>query len=151
MARTTPTLVKGLLLRDYDSKRNPSLQPFIDSASMIIDRVKVLAVKQRINYTDAQLELIERWLSAHGYVMTDQNYAQTKILTSSALYQGRTGMRLEGSKYGQYAMSLDYSGSLSQINSSAVIEFTWLGKREQEQISYDDRNDTSTSDYGHGP
>lgn len=142
MGRTTAPLVKGILLRDYDSKRNPNLQPFIDSANMLVNRVKVLAAADSIAYLDSELEIIERWLSAHGYVMTDQNYQQSKTLQSSAIYQGKTGMHLEASKYGQYAMDIDYSGVLRQLNSNVKIRFYWLGKREQEQLSYDERNDT---------
>src|SRR3954470_15912665 len=101
MSRTTPSLVKGILLRDYDTRRNSDLQPFIDSASMIIDRVKVVSAQEGYSLTDSELELLERWVAAHGYCMSDQPFAAKKTLSATATMHGKTGMRLEATKYGQ--------------------------------------------------
>ncbi len=146
MARTTPSLVKGILLRDYDTRLNPDLQPFIDYANLLVTRVNTVATENGYTLGTDLLEMLERYLAAHSYCMSDQTFAVKKTLSSSATMHGKTGMKLEATKYGQQALTLDYSGSLDEMNSSGKIEFTWLGKREQEQSTYDDRNFSTTGE-----
>jgi hypothetical protein len=142
MARTTSSAVQGVLLRDYDSRDNPSLTPFIDTASSVVDDVALCAVNKGTPLSDAKLELIERWLSAHCYAMNDQPYAEKKTMQASAVFQGRTGMYLEATKYGQMAVSLDPTGCLSAIASGSrkKASIAWLGLPESEQTPYRDRN-----------
>lgn len=141
MARTTDTLVKGLLLLDYDANRSPSLQPFIDTATVLVDRVAVCASALDEALTVAELELIERWLSAHYYVQSDQTFASKSTSGASATHHGQTGMRLENSKYGQGALSLDTTGCLDQLanKSNAKARAHWLGRPPSEQTAYEDR------------
>ncbi len=142
MARTTTTLVQAVLEvgQAYDTVNNPSLQPFIDSASVIVDRVATCAINRNKTLTDAELELIERWLSAHLYVMSDQQYASKSTSGASASFQGQTQMHLEASKYGQNALDIDYSGCLTAISKRQVASGFWMGKRPSAQTPYDQRS-----------
>lgn len=138
--RTDSDLVKGVLCMDYDTKRLPDLQPFIDTASSIVDDLATMCSNEGNPLSSSKLELIERWLSAHAYCCNDQPYAQRRTGQASGLFQGQTGKRLESTKYGQMALTLDPSGNLDTLNNNNRIKFSWLGKSEQDQLTYSDRN-----------
>ena len=144
MARTNAAAVKTLMApgRDYDTRRNPDLSPFIDTASLMVDRVAECAEEEGDSLSDAALELIERWLSAHFYQQSDQGYSSKSTGGASGSFHGQTGMRLEGTKYGQTALDLDHSGCLQAITgeSRAEASLDWLGKPPSEQIPLRDRD-----------
>ena len=140
MSRTTEVAVKGLLLLDYDTARAPSLVPFIDTATVLVDRVATCAAAADETLTAAELELIERWLAAHYYVQSDQTFASKSTSGASATHHGQTGMRLENSKYGQGALTIDSSGCLDSITKNARAGANWLGRPPSEQTAYVDRD-----------
>lgn len=147
MARTTAAAVKAVLLpgKDYDTENSPDLTPFIDTASAYVDDIVTCAADQdpAVTLTDARLELIERWLAAHFYVVSDQTYASKSTEGASASFHGQTGMYIESSRYGQTAMSLDKSGCLASIGGSAGrirVGTAWLGKAPSNQTDYVDRD-----------
>lgn len=140
MARTTATAVKDILLKDYDSINQPGLEPFIETASVIVDRVVTCAAGKDITLTTEEQELIERWLSAHFYGMSDQPYTGRSTLRASGQFQGKTEMYFEATKYGQMAVSLDPSGCLDNIGKRQKVRAFWLGKRPSEQVEYRDRD-----------
>jgi hypothetical protein len=145
MSRTTADQVKALLTPGgaYDLVNNPDVSPFIDSASILIDAVNECALSKDITLTSAQLEIMERWVAAHAYVMTDQRPQEEWDEKAKAVYQGRTGLNLEASKYGQMALSLDTSGCLSAISSGRnrkAARGYYLGRRPSEQTDYQDRD-----------
>jgi hypothetical protein len=125
---------------DYDLDNEPSLEPFIDTATVIVTRVAACAVRKGITLSAAELELIERWLAAHCYVQSDQTYANKSTGGASAGFQGQYGMQLMNSKYGQMALSVDYSGCLNAITTRQRVSITWLGKRPSQQTDYVDRD-----------
>jgi hypothetical protein len=112
--------VQGILVDQWDGTTD--LTPFIASASMLIDQVAQMALQMSfpISYTVGQLELIERWLSAHLYKQMDMMLQQKATGGASGVYQGKTGMSLDSTRYGQTAMTLDYSGALSAISKRAT-------------------------------
>ncbi len=140
--RTTTSAVAAVMLpgKDYDTDAAPSLQPFIDTASVIVDRVNTCATNKGITLSVGELELIERWLAAHCYCMSDQTYASKNTEGAGASFHGQTGLNLDATKYGQMAQSLDYSGCLSAINKRARASGFWLGKAPSSQINYNDRD-----------
>lgn len=146
MARTTEILVKGVLLADYDTGLSPSLVPFIDIASSIVDDVAACALDKGVTLSTAKLELMERWLAAHFYVMTDQTYKSKKTGDAAATFQGETKMYLTSSKYGQSAIVMDPTGCLAAQGNMRVATMAWLGMLEQEQQTYNERNVTSLGD-----
>lgn len=140
MARTTPILVKGILGGDYDEGLSPSLSPYIDTASMVIDQVVVCAVAKGVALTDLQLEMIERWLSAHCYTCMDPSYLEKQTQSARGRFFGTSGLGLDGSRYGQMAKRLDFSGCLASIDKPSRPRMDWLGLVLSEQTDYEDRD-----------
>jgi hypothetical protein len=141
--RTSKSKVQGVLLSDYgpdEQGREPSLEPFIKSANVIVNRVATCATARSLTLTSDELELIETWLAAHLYVMADQNFSSKSTSGASASFQGQTGMYLEASKYGQMAMTIDYSGCLRAISAGKRASAAWIGKTKTQQLDYDERN-----------
>lgn len=139
--RTTADLVKAVLLRDYDSRNNPGLDVFILTASVLVD--DLVTDDENGLVTDTRAELIERWLAAHYYKQSDQALASKSTDGSGGSYQGQTGKGLEGTKYGQTAISIDPTGYLAAIVSGAgTVEVggIWLGKSASEATTWDERN-----------
>lgn len=143
--RTTIDAVKTLMAsgRDYDLTLSPDVQPYVDTAASVVDDVEACGVRRGEPYTDAKLELIERWLAAHYYKQSDQPYSSKSTAGASGSFQGQTGMYLESTKYGQTALSLDTTGCLLAIATGAQRQKAggkWLGLRPSQQTPYRDRN-----------
>jgi hypothetical protein len=144
MARTTEAAVQSLLSTggDYDANTSPSLTAFVDTATLIIDRVKALAIVRDDPLTDAELELVERWLAAWAYCQSDQPYSSKGEGGANGSFQGQTGMYLEANKYGQTALVLDHSGALSALTSGGgrnTASTFWGGRTPRNQTPYDFR------------
>lgn len=136
--RTDPATVQEILANDYDGET--SLNPFIETASAIVDRVAACAIRRSKTLTPGELELVERWLAAHFYCMSDPQYAAKSTDAASATFTGQTGMRIESTRYGQTALTVDYSGCLDMLNKRQTVAVKWLGKPASQQIPYDQRN-----------
>jgi hypothetical protein len=142
--RTTSQLVEGILLTNYDSKRVPSLQPFIDTATTVVDRLVIFARSKGLLLTATELELIERWLSAHFYGIADQFYQSKKTLDSEGVFQGKTAMMLDATLYGQQALLLDWTNSLDQLQKQVRVRAFWMGKVPLDQTDSDNRSTRET-------
>jgi len=145
MPRTTAVAVKAILGDNYGKSRqlgaNPDLSPFIEAAGSFVDDVIVAgAADGRAAITAAKAELLERWIAAHCYLLMDQAYQQKGTEAASATFQGQTGMYLEGTKYGQFALRLDTTGVVEALDKRKVAGSVWLGKPPSQQIPYDQRN-----------
>lgn len=142
MALTTSELVQGILLSDYgetESGELPSLTPFIDTAAVFMARVSTCASLKGTPLTVTEKEILERWLAAHFYAMSDQTYESRRTADSAGKFHGKTGMGLEASKYGQQAMSIDPSGCVASISKRREARLVWLGKNPTDQTDYVDR------------
>lgn len=142
MPRTTAQLVQGLLIADYDTKNNPDLTPFINTASIMVDTVVLQGASKGIVLSGTESEMIERWLAAHYYAVNDKPYQSKSTEGASASFVGQTAMYLEATLYGQTAMRLDRSGVLNNIGGKQrnVAGGFWLGKPPSSQIPYDQRS-----------
>lgn len=140
MARTTAIAVKGILLQDYDTEAEPSLTPFIDTANALTSRLATAASADGNDLSVAELELIERWLAAHFYTISDQKYQESTTADAEAVYQGRTEMGLEATTYGQQALVLDWSGNLTSLSRHHRARGVWLGSTATEAQTFDERN-----------
>ena len=138
MARTTAAAVKLVLNRDYDTRNLPDLTPYIDTASAMVDDLDECADARGYTIDSTRLELIERWLAAHCYALSDQPYTGRSTLGASGQFQGRTDMGLDATKYGQQAKALDKSGCLAGAGATASI--LWGGQRPSAQTDYVDRD-----------
>lgn len=138
MARTTDTLVKAVLQRDYDLVNTPSLTRFIDSASMIVDRLVACATSRGYTLADAELAEIETWLAAYRYTHNNPVYASksTDGRSASFLREGNRNPYLLG------ALELDPSGCLAFLTNPKKQRagFRWLGTTPSESTAFWERD-----------
>lgn len=120
--RTDDASVKAVI--DYDT--TISSTPFIATATALVDHVATCDTAGILS--TALLKEIETYLAAHFYALRDQQYRSKKTGNASAKFQGKDGMQLNGTDWGQQAIALDISGCLSSLSRgktrAAVI---WLG------------------------
>jgi hypothetical protein len=142
--RTTANQVIAVLSagEDYDTLLSPDITPYIETASNIIDMIIVCAARKKVPVTDIQLELMERWLAAHLYAVSDKPMQQTMTLRSSATFQGQTGMNLCATLYGQTAIMNDPSGCLNNIDKQSRVRAFWGGKDWSQRLPWWMRGDT---------
>lgn len=134
MPRTTDELVIGLI--EWDD--TIPLEPFIATASMLVD--KVVATAKNPDGTDYystdDLELIERWLSGHFYTVRDPTAVYESVSSLGTKFDSQVDLNLNLTRYGQQAMLLDTAGGLASTNRSLnkgpirrKTSVTWLGKK----------------------
>ena len=139
--RTDKKAVDNILGDNYDG--STSLLPFIETANGLVDRISTLDTAGIMSAN--QLELVERWLAAHFYAHHDQLFQSSGQGGANATYQGQTGMALASTQYGQTAMTLDLTGTLSELSQQAIngkrkAGMSWLGTRmkyDESELSTD--------------
>ncbi len=137
--RTDDDAVKDVLQGDYDTDAAPSLASRIKAASLVVDRVVACALAKGTPLTSGEAEVLETWLAAHMYCMSDQQYQSRSTGGGSGSFKGQGGMRLEQTTYGQTCLMLDPSGCLNAQNAQNSADMLWLGKNPSSQIDYEDR------------
>lgn len=137
--RTTEKLVQGILERNYDLVNAPSLTPFIETATVLVDRVSLADTRSQMNA--ASLELVERYLAAHFYCHADMIAQSRSTGGASGNMQGQTGMGFDATLYGQTAKRLDATGLLVNLDQPLRPKATsaWLGKIRDDQLDEDER------------
>jgi len=142
MPRTTPELVAGIIEADVDIP----LDPFIEAATMLIDRV-VAVVKDDDGsdyYNSTQLEVIERWLAAHFYAVRDPRPVFEGVGKVQVSNESKVDLNLNNTRYGEQAMLLDSSGALARLNAEMLKGFRskplviWLGRTREERSGITD-------------
>jgi hypothetical protein len=116
---TNADLVKGVLLNDYDADINPDLAPAIASASLMVDDVQARGTQIGAPVSEDRLEVIERWLAAHFYAVSDRPYASRSTGGGSGSFDGKTDKGLDFTGYGQHAKLLDPTGYLASLGGAA--------------------------------
>lgn len=115
MARTSVSLVQGILGSDYGPRADgtlPDLTPYIAAANSIVNRVATCASAKGLALSSAELELVERWMAADAYTKSDPVYTSKSTGGQSASFvRGKD----EPEPYRSIAVSLDYSGCLNAI------------------------------------
>lgn len=140
MARTTTQAVQAILGADYDTLEEPDLTPYVETAAVLTAQMESCAEGRSYTHGAAQLEMIERWLAAHAYVCSDPTYLEKETQRARGKFMGTSGKGLEGSRYGQMAISLDGSGCLKSLNTQTRPQLLWLGLPPSEQTDYEDRD-----------
>jgi hypothetical protein len=124
MPRTTEELVGGLIELD-DSV---PVDPFITTASLLVDRLCAPEVDD-----DTELEIVERWLSAHFYAVRESRSVSESVAGISETKQSKVDLGLDLSHYGQTAKLLDSSGALARWDQamrkgrSTTATLAWMG------------------------
>lgn len=116
MSRTNDVKVKGIIETEISD-----LSPFITAANLTINEQIPVA-----NVTDELLTEIETWLAAHYLTAHSPRAQKEQIGPTRITYEGQTGKGLEGSRYGQRAISLDSTGELGN-SSQADINLDFAG------------------------
>jgi hypothetical protein len=139
--RTTSADVILQLGGNYDTANAPSVDHFMDAATILVDDVVTCAATKGVTHSAAKLEMIERYITCHLYLHQDKATQEEKTADASAKFQGETGMGLDASDYGQFAMNLDTSGCLRGMNKGLKkVGVAWLGKAPSAQTDYEDRD-----------
>jgi hypothetical protein len=112
MARTTDDAVFAIIdttLTDIDT--------FITTANLFVTNTL-----GSTDLDDNILEEIERYMTAHFLSVKDQRVQAEKIDVLSFTYQGKTGMGLDATLYGQMAQALDTTGTLAGIAKNGAMK-----------------------------
>ena len=106
-----------------------NLTGFIESAASIVDQVETCAGG---SLSDSQLELIERWLTAHLATVTIRPEVTQKSISDASESYSRSpaGLNLLATSYGAQAMAIDTSGCLVEIYEGSP-SFVWLGDDDE--------------------
>jgi len=141
MARTSSSAVQAILGPNYDAEAATDVSPFIATATAVVDRISSEASGRGLTIDSTMLEIIERWLAAHYYGISDQFYSSRSTDGASGSFQGQTQMGFDATLYGQQAKRLDWTGTLAAMDSNAgVPQMVWLGKPPSTQLAYEDRD-----------
>lgn len=107
--RVTSTEVEEIIT--IDSTVVGDLTPFITVANRVVeDNLASLSI------TAATLKEIERWLAAHFAAIMDMRKASETAGPVSESNQHKLGLNFQVTMYGQQAMMLDHTGTLSNLN-----------------------------------
>ncbi len=124
--RTTSDLVIKALDADYNGTTD--VNQHIAEASLLINRVVTCASRKGSPLSSDEAEMLERLVAAHNYACVDQPYSSRSTSSASGQFQGQTNAQnLGGTKYGQRALLLDYSGCLQVLSKRQVASAAWLG------------------------
>jgi hypothetical protein len=125
--RTTTALVAGIV----QIQPGFDVTPFIYFANNITTQVCTYpqpwqSSREFFAYTDgfinSQMELIERWLSAHYYAGYDNQLVAAKAGTAAVRFQQKIDYDLRNTEYGQAAMIFDFQGNLASWNNTAKVK-----------------------------
>lgn len=135
--RTTADEVASVI----DASCEIDLRPFIVAANILTDRVSSCATEKGYSLSSEELRTIEQYLAAHFYGLRDGQYQSKSTERASATFQGKTGLGLDLTWWGQTAKMFDTSGCLSSFGSSGTVaSLTWLGKPPSDQLHYTERD-----------
>lgn len=123
-ATTTITAVQKII--EYDTVLIPDLQPFIDSAVILVTAVVDVAPAP----SDEILEAVTRYLVAHLVGITDPRLQSEQVKSLAQSYQFKLGMGLALTHHGSMAMLFDTTGRLARyskqlVDGTAKLQFFW--------------------------
>lgn len=127
--RTNDAQVRAVI----ETEEDHDLYPFILNANVLIERVKTKATANGTALTENELTVLETYVAAHLYFLRYPKVAELNQGKIKAKFQvGQLGKGLEASYWGQYALSLDHSGTLAAVTGSSNagvqhVEGSWLG------------------------
>lgn len=121
--RTTSDAVKAIIETDDDVSED--LAPFIETASFLVD-----SYCEPEGGSATELELIERWLSAHFYAQRDPRAASEGVSSVNVSYQTSVKVGLANTHYGQMAMRIDTSGALAAMDKGAEDGSEGVGSKK---------------------
>lgn len=115
MGRVTATEVKEILKTNLSDS---VIDVFINAANLTVTEI----LGDDTTLSSDQKKEIERWFTAHLVGCTRQRQKQSEKIDEAAVtYQGKTGMGLDATFYGQQVKVLDATGKMAaKIGKKAV-------------------------------
>jgi len=144
MPRTTKDEIEEIIELDAEIiPDDAAMAPFILVANELVTECCTGDAGPATDYTDARLELIERWLAAHLYTNRDPRAVSERAGSVGATVQSRVDLGFDTSHYGQSAMRLDTNGGLAKLNDDMKkgkprVGASWLGLHPSDQPSLTD-------------
>jgi hypothetical protein len=128
MTTVTTTIAAVQKIIEYDTDLIPDLQPFIDSAIVLVTAVVAVSPAP----SDEILELVCRYLTSHLVKITDKEILSEQVKSLQQSYALKLGLGLATSHFGQMAMLFDVTGRLARWNARNVegtgtVQFFWAG------------------------
>lgn len=108
-ARATEAMVKKIIDTDLTDEQ---VTPFLAAANTMVTDLLLDE-----NYSATTLQEIERWLAAHFVAVRDPQVTTEWIGDAKAQYEGKTGMGLSSTRYGQQVTVLEHHGILARVAS----------------------------------
>lgn len=127
MARTTPSEVATIFDTDLDTSSGGALDQWIDIANTVVDDI----ADKDSNISSTRLTQIEKLLAAHYASAQDPRIENTSRETASVTYKSETGMNLRETSYGQQAIQLDPTDTLSTLGKPSATFAVPDAKREE--------------------
>lgn len=110
-----------------------TLTPFIRIAHRVVEDHLFNNAAVTNSLSTETLKEIELWLAAHFAAIRDQRRGQENIGKASVGYQYWVGKDLRNTMYGQQALVLDHTGTLSKAGAPKTsVSLSWLGKTDAE-------------------
>jgi len=124
--RTTEERVQAII--SYDFSLIPDIDQFIADASLIVDNV--VAIDSRAS--DATLELVARYLTAHLIAISDPRVKREQVKTLAVEYAISLDKGFGITTFGTVAMTVDTTGRLAAFNNRLITgggikQFFWAG------------------------
>lgn len=144
MPRTTKDDVEEIIELDAEIiPDDDAMAPFILVANELVTECCTGDAGPDTAYSDARLELLECWLSAHLYTNRDPRTTSEKAGSVGAAYQSKIDLGFDTSHYGQTAMRLDTNGGLAKLNADMKkgkprAGVAWLGLHPNDQPALTD-------------
>lgn len=130
--RTTDAKVREVLNEDNTSIL---MTPFIEVANNLVTNYIVTACGA--SYDATTLELIERWLSAFFYTVSDRRLASEITGRAEGVYQGKTDLGFDANEFGQMAKRIDTDGCLAKLDANPgkrVVGARWEGTKPTDRV-----------------
>ena len=106
MARVLQTDVESI----YENDDSIDLTAFIDAANALVTDVLTGS-----GLSASMLKEIERWLAAHLVSIRDKRAASVRIGGAETTFEGKYGLGLNHTSYGQQVLLLDTSGNFAKL------------------------------------
>lgn len=108
MARTTSSDVQNIMDTDVSTTK---IDAIIEDANALVTDI----LGDDTTLSTAQLTTIEKWLTAHFIAIGLDQQAQAEGTGDAKItYQGKTGMGLDATYYGQQVKVFDTTGKMAQ-------------------------------------
>lgn len=125
-ARTTNKQVEQLLGDNWDECT--SVAPYVRAASALVDQIVLCAARRKKVLPDEDLAIIETWIAAYRYTLTDPLFTSRSTAGASGSFaNGDSTLMGIQNRYKRGAIESDWSGCTNAVLNRLVAGFSSLG------------------------